>query len=143
MQILGLLSDFLLLGATAGIALWCGVLARRLRAFDDADSGLGGTVAALSRQVTALEASLETATRAAQARAAALDAALDAAALRADDRIGRMEMLLTTLETLEEEAAERLLNDGSDAARTHEPDEFEPDFRASRSHAARQTRGLR
>ncbi len=139
MQILGLFSDFLLLGATAGIALWCRVLARRLRAFDDADTGLGGTIAALSRQVAALEASLAAAAREAQTRAAALDAGVG----RADDRIGRMEMLLTSLERLEEEAADRLLHDGRDGVPPYEPEALEPDFRASRSHVPGQTRSFR
>lgn len=146
MQILGLLSDLLLLGATAGIALWCRHLAKRLRAFDDVDTGLGGTIAALSKQVAALEASLaasrDAATQEAQTRAAGIDEAV----ARADDRIGRMEMLLTSLETLEEEAADRLLHDPYGTAQpthAHEPEEFEPGFRASRGQFSGQTRSFR
>lgn len=124
MQILGLISDVLLLAATGGMALWCRVLTKRLKAFNDLDTGLGGTIAALKLQADDLQASIAVATEHAHDRGAALDEATT----RADDRIGRMEMLLTSLEDLEAEAADRLL-----AEPTVDETVFVPNFRAARS----------
>jgi hypothetical protein len=109
MQILTFISDVLLVAATLGMALWCRVLSQRLKAFNDIDTGLGGTIAALSLQVDDLKASIASAAASAQGndRARILSAATD----KADDRIGRMEMLLASLEDLEEEASDRLLRD--------------------------------
>lgn len=107
MQILGLISDVLLLAATCGMALWCRVLTKRLKAFNDLDTGLGGTIAALTQQVDDLQTSLGAATEHTRDR----NVALEELNVRADDRIGRMEMLLTSLEDLEAETADRLLGD--------------------------------
>ena len=109
MQILTFISDVLLVAATLGMALWCRILCQRLKAFNDIDTGLGGTIAALSLQVDDLKASIASAAASAQGndRARILSAATD----KADDRIGRMEMLLASLEDLEEEASDRLLRD--------------------------------
>lgn len=124
MQILGLISDILLLAATCGMALWCRILTRRLKAFNDLDTGLGGTIAALTLQVDDLQKSIATATEHASDRGAALD---DVNA-RADDRIGRMEMLLSSLEDLEAETADRLLADPP-----AEDSGFVPNFRPAHS----------
>ncbi len=139
MQILGLLSDFLLLGATGGIALWCRVLARRLRAFDDLDTGIGSKVAALERQARDLDASVGEAVLRNSQNAAQCAARIDAALGNADDRIGRMEMLLVTFETLEEEAADRLLVEVQSADTPSAPltmaEAAPPTFRASRARS--------
>lgn len=123
MQILGFISDILLLGATCGMAVWCRMLGKRLRAFNDLDTGLGGAIATLTRQVDDLEASLGRATAQSQDRGTSLQA-MNA---QADDRIGRMEMLLASLDDMEAEAADRVLE-------TAPPDRFDgiPSFRASR-----------
>lgn len=123
MQILGLISDVLLLAATCGMAIWCRMLSKRLRSFNDLDTGLGGTIATLTLQVDDLKASL------AQATVQTIDrgASLDAATAQADDRIGRMEMLLASLDDLEAEAADRLLD-----TQPHDHAEAVPSFRASR-----------
>lgn len=124
MQILSLISDVLLLAATCGMALWCRVLTKRLKAFNDLDTGLGGTIAALKRQVDDLQTSLATATDNTRDR----NVALDEVNARADDRIGRMEMLLTSLEDLEAETADRLLvNPPADDV------DFVPNFRPVQS----------
>jgi uncharacterized protein (DUF1778 family) len=109
MQILTFISDVLLVAATLGMALWCRVLSQRLKAFNDIDTGLGGTIAALSLQVDDLKASIASA--AASAQGNDRSRILSAATEKADDRIGRMEMLLASLEDLEEEASDRLLRD--------------------------------
>ncbi|MGC1262162.1 MAG: hypothetical protein WA873_16000 [Jannaschia helgolandensis] len=109
MQILTFISDVLLVAATLGMALWCRILCQRLKAFNDIDTGLGGTIAALSLQVDDLKASIASA--AASAQGNDRSRILSAATEKADDRIGRMEMLLASLEDLEEEASDRLLRD--------------------------------
>lgn len=109
MQILTFISDVLLVAATLGMALWCRILSQRLKAFNDIDTGLGGTIAALSLQVDDLKASIASA--AASAQGNDRSRILSAATEKADDRIGRMEMLLASLEDLEEEASDRLLRD--------------------------------
>ena len=124
MQILTLLSDILLIAATLGLAIWCRALSRRLKAFNDLDTGLGGTIAALSLQVDELKESLAKATE----QTANREAILDEANARADDRIGRMEMLLASLEDIEDETTARMM----DAERTNVVDAM-PSFRASRS----------
>lgn len=128
MQILSLLSDILLIAATVGLAVWCRLLSNRLRAFNAADAGTEETIAALARRVDDLRTSIAAAridTTGRDARIAELNAG-------ADDRIGRMEMLLASLEDLEEESADRLLQ----AATPGEPTDDVPSFRASRSPAA-------
>ena len=135
MQILGLFSDLLLLCATAGMAFWCRLLTRRLRAFNDVDNGVGGSIAALTFQVDDLKASIVSSTRIIGERATQLDAA----SARADDRIGRMEMLLGSLEALEEEAADRLMREPHSAIEGPEPAGFQPSFRASRGPAVNRT----
>lgn len=100
MQILGLISDLLLLAATLGMAVWCQVLTKRLKAFDSLDTGLGDTIESLSLQVDDLKASLAATTERTDDR----DARLRAVNTAADDRIGRMEMLLASLEDLEADA---------------------------------------
>jgi len=123
MQILGLISDVLLLAATGGMAIWCRTLSKKLRAFNDLDTGLGGTIATLTLQVDDLKASLAAATVQSKDRGASLELVI----AQADDRIGRMEMLLASLDDLEAEAADRLL----DPTPTDDVDCI-PSFRAGR-----------
>lgn len=113
MQILGLISDALLLAGTCGMAVWCRILTKRLKEFDDLDTGLGGTIAALSAQAEELKASI----RAASEQTSDRGAALEEANARADDRIGRMEMLLASLEDIEAAAADHILEEPAPAPR--------------------------
>lgn len=94
MTILSLFSDILLLAGTIGLAVYCRVLTGRLKAFNDIDSGLGGTIAELSRQVDEVRIALEAAMRTGESRGAEIDAACE----RADDRIGQLEMLVAAAE---------------------------------------------
>jgi hypothetical protein len=97
MTFLSLLSDALLLTATLGLAIYCRSLTRRLRAFHDVENGLGGTISSLSSQVDQLKAALDAAARIGDTRGAEIDAAC----ARADDRIGRLELLLAAAEDSE------------------------------------------
>jgi len=54
-----LIADALLIAGAVGAALYCRTLAQRLGALSSLDTGLGAAIAALSRQVDELRASLE------------------------------------------------------------------------------------
>ncbi|TFL18441.1 hypothetical protein [Jannaschia formosa] len=127
MTILTLLSDLLLLVATGGLAAWCLVLSRRLRAFDEADSGVGSSVAALSEEIAALKSAVAEVHAETDAKAAALAAQIE----KADDRIGRLELLLAGLEDMEADLEDRL--DAPPPA----PEDVVPTFRASRAPSDR------
>ncbi|UWQ18441.1 hypothetical protein [Jannaschia sp. M317] len=125
MILLGLLSDLLLLSATIGMAIYCRVLSKRLRAFNDLETGIGGTVAALSLQVDQLQSSLQAARSDVDDRTDRMTEGVAAA----DDRIGRLEMLMAGLEDLEAELQEPL------HATTQEDADAAPAFRAFRHQA--------
>ena len=138
---LSLLSDVLLIGATLGLAAWCRVLSLRLRAADEArPAGPERRPPAEPAAVAALEgrlAALEGAVAASLARLTDHAGRVGEANARADDRIGRMEMLLASLEDLEEESADRLLQEGAARAPAPaEPPERLPSFRAARHAVA-------
>lgn len=124
MQILGLISDGLLLVATLGMAVWCWVLGRRLRKADTPDVALHEKIATLSTQVESLEASLASAASRSEERAEQLATA----SAQADDRIGQMDMLLASLEDLEEEASDRAFQTVAPTADVEQM----PSFRAAR-----------
>ncbi|WP_179380979.1 hypothetical protein [Jannaschia marina] len=120
MTYLGPISDLLLLLGTLGMAGWCIVLTRRLRSFSRLERDVRATVDNLRSQIDAAGASITSATAETQAREAALIALTSAA----DDRIGRIEMLMASFEDIEAEAADALHSDGgADPV---------PSFRASR-----------
>ncbi len=58
-----LISDMLLLAASLGAALYCYVLAGRLRRFTTLETGMGGAIAVLSAQVDEMTRALEKAQR--------------------------------------------------------------------------------
>ncbi|TVQ55101.1 MAG: hypothetical protein EA355_10605 [Rhodobacteraceae bacterium] len=88
-----LIADVLLIAGAVGAAFYCRTLSRRLGALKDLDSGLGAAIAALSRQVDELRASLDA------AKAVSGDQTRDLAQLaaRAEMAAGRLEMLLASL----------------------------------------------
>ncbi|WP_112310266.1 hypothetical protein [Pseudogemmobacter bohemicus] len=54
-----LIADILLLAATLGAAIYCYVLAARLRRFTTLETGMGGAIAVLSSQVDEMTRALE------------------------------------------------------------------------------------
>ena len=88
-----LIADALLIAGALGAALYCRTLARRLGALKDLDSGLGAAIAALSRQVDELRASLDA------AKSVSGDQTREIAQLtaRAEMAAGRLELLLASL----------------------------------------------
>jgi hypothetical protein len=94
MTFLPLLSDFLLLAATLALSFYCWRLSRRLKGFDDAETGVDESVETMATKVAELEAALAESTAAKAEQQAQLDAAVE----RAEDRIGQLEMLIAAAE---------------------------------------------
>ncbi|MCC6001434.1 MAG: hypothetical protein JJU19_11315 [Pararhodobacter sp.] len=90
------LSDFMMASAAFGAAIYCFVLARRLKALTRLDGGMGGAIALLSAQVDDLTRAL------AQARAAAgaQNDSLPQLVERAEAAGRRLELLMATMHDL-------------------------------------------
>jgi len=88
-----LIADGLLIAGALTAALYCWVLARRLRALRSMDKGLGGAIAGLSARVEQTRASL------ADTKASTSDITRELSSLtaRAEIAAGRLELLLATL----------------------------------------------
>jgi len=88
-----LISDGLLFAGTVAAAFYCFILARRVRGLTDLDTGLGGAITTLSRQVNDMKASVDVAKQVTGASAKELVAMT----ARAEIAAGRLELLLATL----------------------------------------------
>lgn len=93
-----LIADSLLLAATLGAAVYCYVLAARLRRFTTLESGMGGAIAVLSAQVDDMTRALERA----QGVAGASEQRLESLTARADLLAGRLELMVASLHDLPE-----------------------------------------
>lgn len=91
-----LISDSLLLAATIGAAVYCYVLAARLRRFTTLESGMGGAIAVLSAQVDDMTRALEKA----QGVAGASEKRLEELTNRADVLAKRLELMVASLHDL-------------------------------------------
>ncbi|MCC5987945.1 MAG: hypothetical protein JJT95_09700, partial [Pararhodobacter sp.] len=89
-------SDFLVVAAALGAAVYCFILSRRLQALTRLDGGLGSAIALLSAQVDDLSRTLRRARENADSGAAALDSQT----ARAEAACQRLELLLATLHDL-------------------------------------------
>lgn len=96
-----LISDILLGAGAFGAAIYCYILADRLRKFQTLESGMGGAIAVLSAQVDDMTRALENARGAATSSAAGLDALT----LRAETVAARLELLVAAMHDLPDESA--------------------------------------
>jgi hypothetical protein len=96
-----LIADFLLLAATVGAAVYCYVLAARLRRFTTLETGMGGAIAVLSAQVDDMTRALQKA----QGVASGSEQRLEELTARADLLSRRLELLVASLHDLPETAA--------------------------------------
>jgi hypothetical protein len=87
-----LIADILLVAGALGAGLYCHVLSRRLRRFNDLETGMGGAVAVLSVQVDELKAALETA----KETAASTSARLEETTARAEETARRLELAMAS-----------------------------------------------
>jgi len=90
---MGLIADVLLIAGALGAALYCMILARRIKSLSRLDTGLGGAISALSKQVDDIQASVKTAT---QASGASMKDLMEVTG-RAEIAAGRLELLLSTV----------------------------------------------
>ncbi len=95
---MNLISDVILFAATVGAAVYCYVLAARLRRFTTLESGMGGAIAVLSAQVDDMTRALEKA----QGVASNSETRLEDLTARADTLARQLELLVASLHDLPE-----------------------------------------
>lgn len=88
-----LIADGLLIAGALGAALYCMILARRIKSLSRLDTGLGGAISALSDQVDEMRASVKAAT---QVSGASMKDLMEVTG-RAEIAAGRLELLLSTV----------------------------------------------
>lgn len=96
---MNLIADILLVAGALGAAIYCMVLARRLKQFNGLEKGMGGAIAVLSVQVDEMTKALE----AAQVAAKASSSKLEALNGRAEHAAARLELMLAALHDLPSE----------------------------------------
>lgn len=111
-----LIADGLMIGAAVTAGIYCHVLARRLKRLGDLDKGLGGAVAALSRQAEDLRRAMDAARKSAneQTRELARRTA------RAEAAAGRLEILIAAMHDAESRLPKPLVR--AAAPRTPDPE---------------------
>lgn len=97
-----IIADILTGMATIAAAVYCFVLARRLKRFNQLESGMGGAIAVLSAQVDDMTKALNRA----QATAASSAQQLGAVTERAEQAAQRLEIMLASLHDLADEENE-------------------------------------
>ena len=93
-----LIADILLVAGSFGAAVYCSVLATRLKRFTTLESGMGGAIAVLSAQVDDMTVALEKARGAANSSAEGLEALT----ARGEAVAKRLELLVASLHDLPE-----------------------------------------
>lgn len=93
-----LIADILLVAGSFGAAVYCYVLAARLKRFTTLESGMGGAIAVLSAQVDEMTAALDKARGAANGSAESLTALT----ARGEEVTRRLELLVASLHDLPE-----------------------------------------
>lgn len=93
-----LIADVLLFAATIGAAVYCYVLAARLRRFTTLETGMGGAIAVLSAQVDDMTKALQ----AAQGVASGSEQRLQDLTRKAEALSRRLELLVASLHDLPE-----------------------------------------
>lgn len=96
-----MIADLLMMAGAVGAGLYCLVLSRRLRRFNDLERGVGGAVAVLSAQVDDLSRTLTRAHGAATTSVKTLAGVTD----RAESAAKQLELLMASLHDLPEPAA--------------------------------------
>ncbi|NGM44407.1 hypothetical protein G5B31_02520 [Rhodobacter sp. SGA-6-6] len=96
-----LIADMLMTAATLGAAVYCLVLAARLRRFTTLETGMGGAIAVLSAQVDDMTRALDKA----RGVAGSAERNLEDLTARADALARRLELLMASLHDLPEPKA--------------------------------------
>ena len=90
------IADILLITGAATAALYCIVLSRRLKRFNDLEKGVGGAIASLSLQVDDMTKTLDAAKSSAQGS----NESLSGLTQRAEDVAKRLELLVASMHDL-------------------------------------------
>lgn len=98
-----LIADILLASGAFGAAIYCYILAARLKKLQTLETGMGGAIAVLSAQVDDMTRALETARTAADHQVKSLEATT----LRGEGVAARLEILLASMHDLPEEKPEK------------------------------------
>lgn len=93
-----LIADVLMAAGAFGAAVYCYVLAGRLKKFTTLETGMGGAIAVLSAQVDDMTRALEKARGAANGSASSLEAQTQ----RAEAVAGRLELIMAAMHDLPE-----------------------------------------
>ena len=107
-----LIADILLVAGSFGAAIYCYVLASRLKRFTTLESGMGGAIAVLSAQVDDMTVALEKARGAANGSAESLESLT----ARGEAVAKRLELLVAALHDLPDPAAKPAAAPAEDAA---------------------------
>jgi len=118
-----MISNMLLVAGAFGAAVYCAVLAARLKKFQTLEGGMGGAIAVLSAQVDDMTRALDKARGTANGHAETLEAL----AKRAETVAARLELLLASMHDL------------SDAPTTDPSGESDRRMRVVRRRASRET----
>lgn len=93
---MNLIADFLLAAGAFATALYCLVLAKRLKRFTTLETGMGGAIAVLSAQVDDMTKALEKARSSANSSSSSLEDQVR----RAEAASARLELMLASLHDL-------------------------------------------
>lgn len=93
-----MVANILLAAGAFGAAVYCYILAQRLKSFQTLESGMGGAIAVLSAQVDDMTRAVEKA----QGAAVGSAASLEALTVRAEGTARRLELILASMHDLPE-----------------------------------------
>jgi len=111
-----LIADALLGLGALGATIYCFVLSKRLRKFNNLQNGMGGAVAVLSAQVDDMTRTLDKARHAAGESASVLTDLTD----RAEASSRKLEIMMASLHDLPEESFEPMQDASSESDADHE-----------------------
>ncbi|MFN7222600.1 MAG: DUF6468 domain-containing protein [Paracoccaceae bacterium] len=97
---MNLIADFLLAGGAFATALYCLILAKRLKRFTALETGMGGAIAVLSAQVDDMTKALDQARTSAHASSHALEDQVR----RAEAAAARLDLILASLHDLPDQS---------------------------------------
>lgn len=106
-QIIQVVADVLLGAGALGAAIYCIVLARRLKRFNNLENGVGGAVAVLSAQVDDMTKTLDQARKAAAHSSRSLTALTE----RAEASARKLELMMASLHDLPDAPVEDVTGD--------------------------------
>ena len=117
-----MISDILLAAGALGAAVYCIVLAGRLKRFNNLQNGMGGAVAVLSAQVDDMTKTLQKAQRAAVTSSVNLTSLTE----RAEEVSKRLELMLASMHDLPETPAAKPAASPAEAPQAKAPVTPEP-----------------